>query len=103
MNTIKIGKLEIKAQDEPIKMTWHEASTKLTGGWRLPTKEELNLLYQQKSVLGGFALDFYWSSTEFSRGSAWGQNFANGNQFSLNKYNTDRVRAVRDCEINAGD
>ena len=67
--------------------------------WYLPSKYELNLLYQQKTVVGGFANNAYWSSSEgsseFSVRSAWAQNFSSGNQ---NYYTTDsslRVRAVR--------
>ena len=32
------------------------------GDWYLPSKFELNLLYLQKSVVGGFASDHCWSS-----------------------------------------
>lgn len=34
------------------------------GDWYLPSNEELRLLYLQNSVVGGFANDYYWSSTE---------------------------------------
>ena len=34
------------------------------GDWYLPSREELALLSQQRNVIGGFAEDFYWSSTE---------------------------------------
>ena len=63
-------------------------------GWRLPTKYELNLLYLQKDVVGGFAGDYYWSSTE-DDGFAWYQYFADGGQSNYNKTLTSRVRAVR--------
>ena len=61
----------------------------------LPSKDELVLLYQQRSVVGGFANDYYWSSSEFNGVGAWLQYFANGNQFNTSKTSTFRVRAVR--------
>jgi hypothetical protein len=67
----------------------------LFADWYLPSKYELNLLYQQKTVVGGFATSYYWSSTEYGNGVAWGQNFGSGNQASSNKLVTDYVRAVR--------
>ena len=66
--------------------------------WFLPSMDELNLLYQQKTVVGGFADGVYWSSSEFSDfadGVAWNQNFINGDQRNDLKYRTLYVRAVR--------
>lgn len=63
--------------------------------WRLPTKNELNLLYGQRAVVGGFSTDFYWSATEYGVGGAWDQFFPDGNQYSDLKTFTFRVRAVR--------
>jgi hypothetical protein len=63
--------------------------------WFLPSKDELDLLYQQKDVVGGFANDNYWSSTEYNSFNAWYQNFYNGNQNASGKNYTIRVRAVR--------
>lgn len=66
------------------------------GDWYLPSKHELNLLYLQKAVVGGFASDIYWSSTEFVNNIAWYQTFASGAQGnSFVKFNSFRVRAVR--------
>jgi hypothetical protein len=65
------------------------------GDWYLPSKYELNLLYLQKAVVGGFASADYWSSSEDNVYSAWGQYFANGNQNASNKGTTLYVRAVR--------
>ena len=66
------------------------------GDWYLPSKFELNLLYNQKSVVGGFANDFYWSSTEDGGGDAWLQYFSNGYQgYASDKNYSVRVRAVR--------
>ena len=46
-------------------------------------------------VVGGFANNNYWSSTENDNNNAWKQNFNNGNQNNNNKNNTNYVRAVR--------
>ena len=32
--------------------------------WFLPSKDELDLLYQQRNVVGGFTSNSYWSSTD---------------------------------------
>jgi hypothetical protein len=63
--------------------------------WYLPSKYELNLLYLQKVVVGGFANSTYWSSTELSYDYAWYENFASGNQISGSKSNDLHVRAIR--------
>jgi hypothetical protein len=66
------------------------------GDWYLPSKFELNLLYLQKSVVGGFAINYYWSSTENNSSTAWEQYFSNGNQTNSDKGDTpDYVRAIR--------
>ena len=67
------------------------------GDWYLPSKYELNLLYQQKSVVGGFAEQIYWSSTELhpNNARASSQNFANGAQANHDKSTTFWVRAIR--------
>lgn len=79
-------------------MTWHEAiiaCKKLGPGWRLPTKYELNMLYENRKEVGGFANIYYWSSTEFDFNGAWRQGFANGLQDFSSKLNLYCVRAVR--------
>lgn len=66
------------------------------GDWYLPSKFELNLLYLQKSVVGGFAYDnYYWSSTEYDSGKAWCQAFLSGSQVNGSKSNSFYVRAIR--------
>jgi hypothetical protein len=65
------------------------------GDWYLPSKAELNLLFKQKAVVGGFANAVYWSSTETSSYHAWSQNFLNGSQPNNGKHHPFRVRAVR--------
>ena len=80
-------------------MNWYDAKIyckKLGAEWRLPTKDELNMLYENKEEIGGFSNKFfYWSSTEFDFSSAWTQNFLLGYQGTNNKDNVTYVRAVR--------
>ena len=88
--------------------SWYEANDLLSDAnnhdvngakfmdWRLPTKRELNLVYNQKSNIGDFFHPNFWSSTENDNTNAWIQNFNNGNLYSNNKTNNYyTVRAVR--------
>ena len=65
--------------------------------WFLPSKDELNLMYENLKVfvIGGFADDYYWSSSEISAYYAWIQNFTNDFQGGSHKDPTYGVRAVR--------
>jgi len=65
------------------------------GNWYLPSKYELNLLYNQRAVVGGFSNNNYWSSSEFSNFNAWYQAFYDGSQDYFNKLYPGNVRAVR--------
>ncbi len=51
-------------------------------------------------MVGGFANNNYWSSTEYDNNNAWKQNFNNGNQNNNNKNNNNYVRAVRGFKQN---
>ncbi len=63
--------------------------------WFLPSRDELNAMYLQKDLIGGFALNFYWSSSEGDGYSAWGRYFTNGYETSYFKNSTYYVRAIR--------
>ena len=63
--------------------------------WWLPSKNELNEMYIQKTVIGGFVASYYWSSSENSSNYAWNQHFANGSQYNYYKDLGSYVRAVR--------
>ncbi len=65
------------------------------GDWYLPSKYEVNLLYLQKALIGGFSIGYYWSSSENNEFTAWSQAFSNGFQTAFTKYATLYVRAVR--------
>ena len=70
-----------------------------TGGgysdWYLPSKDELNKLYINRIAIGGFADNYYWSSTERDHGLAWYQYFNGGGQGDYDKGTTFFVRAIR--------
>ena len=79
---------------------------KTYGDWYLPSKEELNVMFQNKATIdatatanGGsnFASAFYWSSTENGNNisTAWSQSFEGFGQDVLGKSSSSSVRAVR--------
>jgi len=70
--------------------------------WYLPSKDELNLMYKNRNVIGNFSNDIvapYWSSSEYEiHDAAWRQCFGdneNGEQTIYDKYNKYFVRAIR--------
>ena len=65
------------------------------GDWYLPSKHELNLLYLQKAVVGGFANLPYWSSTEGDDINAWSHYFGSNIVVLDNKNYFYLVRAIR--------
>ena len=69
--------------------------SKIAIGWFLPNKEELNLLYLQKDIVGGFASADYMSSSKIDNLNSWVQLFSIGSQTSLDGGDTARVRAIR--------
>jgi hypothetical protein len=70
--------------------------------WRVPTKDELNLLFSNRAAIGGFdeagcdPVGWYWSSTqgEYNLG-AWGQRFSDGTQLVSGKVVRVSLRLVR--------
>jgi hypothetical protein len=73
----------------------HSTAGKLYTDWRLPTKNELNLLYIQRGQVGSGWSEWYWSSKEFDDSPAWKQRFTDGVQRYENKDYSNSVRAVR--------
>jgi Protein of unknown function (DUF1566) len=65
------------------------------GGWYLPSKNELALLYMQRKVIGGFANATYWSSNEGSSSFGWIIYFGIGALDGDSKDAKDYVRAIR--------
>jgi hypothetical protein len=88
-------------------MTWKEAMTiheQLGDGWRLPTLEELSILYKTigpgAENVGEFTDEFYWSATAYDQNQARLVRFSDGNtSYHYNSRGTHRkflMRAVRD-------
>ena len=73
----------------------HDSNGAKFNDWRLPTKDELNLIYKQKESIGGFSTYSYWSSTQYGSASVWDQNFNGGYQNPISQEDKDNVRAVR--------
>jgi len=70
--------------------------------WFLPSKDELDMMYKNLKLMGwgGFNNNVYWSSSQYSAGGAWLQEFMNGRQkaeykYSYFEYSTVSVRAIR--------
>jgi len=65
--------------------------------WFLPSKDQLNSLYLQKDLVGGFSNSTYWSSSEYDVGEAWVQYFLDGEQHLDNTSDGANVhtRAIR--------
>ena len=74
--------------------------------WFLPSKDELNFMYQNKATIdetatanGGssFSNTFYWSSTiyPYNNAYAYGKHFNGANMYNAGRQYTHSVRAVR--------
>ena len=68
--------------------------------WRVPNKDELNVLFDNRAAIGGFdetgsyPAGCYWSSTEYNY-DAWNQRFNDGSQRYHYKINDSSLRCVR--------
>jgi hypothetical protein len=104
-SSIIIGDLEIAAEDFPKEMGWGEAKQeceKMGDGWRLPTIDELFIIYDNREKIGGFdEYAGYWSSTryEYSEEEVWTLSFHDGLRYKqvLGVVNKP-FRAVRDTK-----
>jgi len=120
VSTVKVGNLEVMTEDlvrvyksgnVTSEMRWRtamEACANLGDGWGLPTKDELNVLYENKDEIGGFSPRTYWSSTTAPHKKfVWTQHFqtgrlTEGGKRSSHKRNARAVKRLtkdRICEI----
>ena len=76
--TYVLDSIEIAQYDLPTEVTWYNAKREckeLGKGWRLPTKDELEEIYNHKALIGNFVNTNYWSSTVYDSEYAWMQVF----------------------------
>jgi len=94
--------------DASLTMKFNEAqeyATKLDAhghkDWHVPTKAELNVLFNNRAAIGGFNVTgsppagWYWSASPYYDWNAWGQQFSDGYQYINPKVNHSAVRCVR--------
>jgi|LakMenEpi03Aug12_release.lakeMendotaPanAssembly.Ray.scaffolds.fasta_scaffold813112_1 hypothetical protein len=96
-NPIKVDSISVAQYDFPKAMNWSDATKACEAlgiGWRLPNQDELNILYQNKSKIGGFLSVKYWTSTEFEYLTAWTQSFLNGKPEIKDESEKYSVRAI---------
>jgi hypothetical protein len=95
-----LTKILIKDCDEPSAMTWREAVKKFGENgtdkkWRLPTQEELHIMYLKRNEIPNITDGYYWSSRENNSNNAYNEKFSDGYQNYFNKNNNYLVRCVR--------
>ncbi|MDQ3192927.1 MAG: DUF1566 domain-containing protein [Bacteroidota bacterium] len=102
---IVLGNLEIAQFDFPTTMEMNEANkacNDLGNGWRLPTINELDEMYQYRDKITGFKGEKdgieYWSSSKKSSETFWIKSFKWGTKFGTIIFDGMEglhVRAVR--------
>ena len=99
-----VDEFEIAQYDFPTQLNWDDAikaCDALGHDWRLPSKEELNILREYRDVIGGFSYFGYFSSnSDISNNQlAWVVDFSKYVQVQVDhmkfKENTYQIRAVR--------
>lgn len=63
--------------------------------WYLPSYYELQTLYSNKAVIGGFSSTYYWSSSQSASTTAYSVYFYSGSASNTSKTTAAYVRAIR--------
>jgi Protein of unknown function (DUF1566) len=73
--------------------------------WHVPTKAELNMLFNNRAVIGGFDVTgfyppgWYWTASPYDGWNAWAQKLSDGYQNNFNKACSSSVRCVRSVSV----
>jgi uncharacterized protein DUF1566 len=94
--------------DAPLSYTFDEAQKYAKNldacghqDWRLPTKGELNMLFNNRAAIGGFDVSgflpagWYWSASTNNGWVAWDQRFSDGRQGYDSRGSRSSLRCVR--------
>ena len=94
-------------KDAPLTCTFNQAgeyASKLDAhghqDWRVPTKAELNVLFQNRAAIGNFDTSgsspagWYWSSSQYDY-NAWTQRFSDGDRYYRCRSIQSSLRCVR--------
>ena len=101
--TKKVNPLPFEvAESDAGTMNWHDAMNCGKDGWRLPTSDELNLIFKNKEQFKGLVLTgsdpsgWYWSSSPYDSldGYARVQRLSDGTQYDYHKSLGLSVRLV---------
>ena len=89
-----------KGDFEEAKKKCDDLNTNGFDDWRLPTKEEFDLIhpklnYKKMGTGGIFKSTWYWTATEIDKGNAWTHNLNTGMQSSYFKDFKCNIMAVR--------
>lgn len=98
ISTVKVGNLEVMTKDIGM-LTWSEAmdeASKKGDGWRVPTTDELLVIYENRDRIPNLgAFDTFWSSEEEDRYNALQMTFSDGRITYYEKNVHNCVRLVR--------
>ena len=97
VSTFIVGEIEVAPFDLPCGGTYENAMQAIDSigeGWRLPSVEEMKLIFENKDKIGGFAANYYWTrETNGDKATHFG--FVLGDITAVPKHHGKRIRLVR--------
>jgi hypothetical protein len=91
-DTIDLGKMPLKYARKLCRQKGRK--------WHLPNKDEMDLMYSHRDIVGGFVEKYYWTATEINAGGFWTKEFSDkGFYITDQPENPNWVRAVRKVKL----